>query len=173
MRKGKGNGKATRRPPAQTLSSESSASPNGSKAIIRLLRNLPAHLRAGGKVRRHQGDALPVPSTGEYDGSQHGQAERDGSSGARSVYHELELKLTHYCITSRCLVLPDVDSFPFRQDRMGNLRRSFHLCSRRKLRTTGAAVDKFRVALGGKPTLEALIAVGELVIAVAISKVRF
>ena len=34
-------------------------------------------------------------------------------------------------------------------------------------------MDKLRVALGGKPSLEALIAVGELVVAVAISKVPF
>ena len=34
-------------------------------------------------------------------------------------------------------------------------------------------MDKLRVALGGKPSLEALIAVGEQVIADAISKVRF
>ena len=61
----------------------------------------------------------------------------------------------------------------FRQDRMGNSRRSFHLCSRRKPRTTGTAMDKLRVALGGKPSIGALIAVEEQVIADTISKVHF
>ena len=63
--------------------------------------------------------------------------------------------------------------FAFDENRVSNSRRSFHLCSRRKPRTIGAAVDKLRVALDSKPSLETLIAAGKQIIADAISKVRF
>ena len=51
---------------------------------------------------------------------------------------------------------------------MSNSRCSFHLSSRRKPRTTGAAMDSLSAALGGRLNLEALLAAKEYVIADAI-----
>ena len=54
---------------------------------------------------------------------------------------------------------------------MSNSRRSFHLCSRRKPRMTGAAMDSLCSSFGGKLSPEALLAAKEHVIVYAI--VRF
>ena len=56
---------------------------------------------------------------------------------------------------------------------MSSSRRSFHLCSRRKPRTTCAAIDSPCTSIGDKLIPEALLAAKEHVIADAIGKVGF
>ena len=175
--KAKRNDKTTRRPQAQTPSSESTASPKRPKAINQALEKphpAPTRWRETHdalKVTRPRFPALADTVTMGRD------VTPTWPSGRRWILWcatPLSLArapefLINSVLSLNALYRPSSSLFfAFDESIMSKSRRSFRLCSRRKPRMTGAVMYSLCTSLGGKLSSEALLAAREHVIADAL-----